>query len=179
MIRNNYYVLTGGPGAGKSTLLKEIEKHGLHCSHEVAREIIQEQVASGGRALPWDDTKAYSEIMFTRSKEAYEDSSLFKGPVIFDRGIPDVIGYMKLIGLSVPKEFYEVAKNYRYNQTVFILPHWEEIYINDAERKQSHQEARETFEVLRQTYEELQYRVVEVPKDTIEKRFVFLRQKIG
>jgi predicted ATPase len=48
-------VISGGPGAGKTTALLELAKLGYRFAPEVAREIIQEQVRTGGTAVPWAD----------------------------------------------------------------------------------------------------------------------------
>ena len=74
-MNNRLFIVTGGPGAGKTTLLLELERRGFHVSHEVARQIIQEQVAANGDALPWADTRRYTELMLERSIAAYRESS--------------------------------------------------------------------------------------------------------
>jgi predicted ATPase len=53
MCLKNPYVVSGGPGAGKTTVLLELARFGFHHAPEVARQIIQEQIRSGGTALPW------------------------------------------------------------------------------------------------------------------------------
>lgn len=67
IVKNNFYIITGGPGSGKTTLLNELRKNGCNCVPETARNIIREQVEAGGRALPWGDTRAYSDLMLFRS----------------------------------------------------------------------------------------------------------------
>jgi predicted ATPase len=48
----NLFVVSGGPGSGKTTVLQELARRGFPFAPEVARQIIQEQVHSGGTALP-------------------------------------------------------------------------------------------------------------------------------
>ena len=62
-------------------------------------------------------------------------------PVIFDRGIPDVIGYLRLCGLPVPATVLKAAEQRRYARRVFIAPPWPAIFEQDAERKQTLAEA--------------------------------------
>ena len=50
----NLFVISGGPGSGKTTVLQELAGRGFPFAREVARLIIQEQVQSGGTALPWE-----------------------------------------------------------------------------------------------------------------------------
>ncbi|MNL14718.1 hypothetical protein D3C87_1356740 [compost metagenome] len=56
-----------------------------------------------------------------------------------------------------------IVNKYRYNKTVFILPPWEEIYKIDSERKQDFQLAKETYNMIKDTYERLNYDLIEVP----------------
>jgi hypothetical protein len=62
----NLFVISGGPGAGKTTLLDELAGLGFRYAPEVARQIIQEQVRTGGTALPWADRAAYIDLMLQR-----------------------------------------------------------------------------------------------------------------
>lgn len=58
------------------------------------------------------------------------------GPVFIDRGVPDVLGYLGLVGIPVSDHARNAAKEFRYNTTVFIAPPWREIFSQDHERKQ-------------------------------------------
>ena len=55
----------------------------------------------------------------------------------FDRGIVDIDAYMKVDNLEIPNHLKESINKNRYNKEVFYTPMWEEIYINDQERKES------------------------------------------
>ena len=94
------YVLTGGPGSGKTTLLSELSRRGYRCVPEVARLIIQEQMQTGGVALPWKDTRRYSEIMLERSIASFLENATIPETAFCDRGIPDTLCYVRLIGLE-------------------------------------------------------------------------------
>lgn len=101
------------------------------------------------------------------------------GTVVFDRGVVDVIGYLRLVGLSVPKHMENAATRFRYNRRVFIAPPWEEIYRQDRERKQDFAEAVRTYEVMLAAYGEYGYELIELPKASVERRMQFILQKIG
>jgi len=174
-MRDNFYIITGGPGAGKTTLLEELSKYQVLCVPEVARQIIQEQVAQGGRAVPWDDTVQYKELMLQRSIEDYQRTET-DIPVFFDRGIPDALAYARLIGDVSPAA---LAEEYRYNSLVFILPPWEDIYATDNERKQTFEEAIDVFHRLKAEYTACDYQVVEVPCKSVEERALFILERIG
>lgn len=177
--KNNYYVLTGGPGVGKTSLLNELQNRGYACIPEVARNIIREQVSTGGNALPWGSLRNYSDLMLEKSVQDYVKYQKETDILFFDRGIPDTYGYEKLIDLSLSLALKEAVKKYRYNKKVFILPFWEEIYQTDTERKQDLKEAKKTFEMMKSVYNELGYQCIEVPKISVEERADFVIGEVG
>jgi predicted ATPase len=98
---DGFFVVTGGPGAGKTTLLQELQKRRFACIPEVAREIIKEQVAVEGDALPWKNKELYLQMMFDRSVDSYRAAqSNNNSTVFFDRGIPDSLTYAEIIGFE-------------------------------------------------------------------------------
>lgn len=99
-------------------------------------------------------------------------------PCFFDRGIIDTLGYARLIGIPISDRMNEAANTYRYNSKVFLFPFWEEIYVNDAERKQNQEEARETCRVLKDVYENFGYEIVNVPFLSPEERGEWILQNI-
>ncbi|MBL3598036.1 AAA family ATPase, partial [Rhodovulum sulfidophilum] len=94
--------MSSGPGAGKTSLITELARRGFHTIPESGRAIIREEMQSGGDALPWADRAAYAERMLEQDLRAYSALRALSGPVIFDRGIPDVLGYLMLCGLPGP-----------------------------------------------------------------------------
>jgi len=174
---NPYYVITGGPGVGKTSLLGELQKRGLTVIPEVARQLIKEQQAVDGEALPWKNKRLYRDLMFQRSVESFEkvmEEQHGESPIFFDRGFLDAICYASLTGIRVENEMKILAETWRYNDHVFILPPWKEIYRTDAERKQDWNEAVFTYNKMIQTYRSFQYNLVEVPKNSIEQRANFI-----
>lgn len=92
------------------------------------------------------------------------------GPVFFDRGVPDVVGYLKLCGLEVPKHIMRAAKYFRYARQVFFAPPWEKIYRNDDDRKQSWVEAVATGQAMIDVYSSLGYEICHLPLASVEER---------
>ena len=58
-----------------------------------------------------------------------------RGLVFFDRGVPDVLGYLRLCGLPVPAHVENADATFRYNRRVFIALLCRDIFIADRERK--------------------------------------------
>lgn len=170
----NFFVITGGPGVGKTTLLEVLAKQGFPYVPEVAREIIREQVAQNGDALPWANIPAYTRLMLSRSVEAFEQYQKRESVLFFDRGIPDTLAYTHLTHQPISSELRYAVQDFRYNPLVFILPPWPEIYQTDSERKQTYQEAVETYDIMLTTYQQLAYTPVIVPKGTPEERANFV-----
>lgn len=156
----NYYIFTGGPGSGKSTVLNILENMGYMTVQEVARDIIRNQVRTNGDAVPWNNTVRYSRLMLLRSIVDFEEFIHMGKPCFFDRGIIDILGYARLIGIPITNGMVEAANKYRYNVKVFVFPFWKEIYVNDSERKQDIGEAERTFWALKKEYEKFGYNLL-------------------
>ena len=167
-------VISGGPGAGKTTLLLELERRGFCCAPEVARQIIQEQVLCEGDALPWGDRVRYCRLMLERSIASYRERAGTAAATFFDRGIPDALCYSRLAGLGLENEVLGACETYRYAREVFLAPPWREIYVTDAERWQSFDEAVRTYELMVEAYQDCGYEVVEIPRVRVEARADFL-----
>jgi predicted ATPase len=173
------FVITGGPGSGKSSLVDALSQRGICTMPEAGRAIIQDQVAIGGEALPWSDRRAFAELMLSWEMRSYREALRVNGPVIFDRGIPDVLGYLRLSNLSIPSHVERAAQMFRYHRRVFIALPWPEIFKLDAERKQSFAEARATYEAMIETYSRLGYDLTQLPLDSVQERVRFVLAAIA
>lgn len=178
--KDNCYVITGGPGVGKTTLLNELAKHKFKIVPENAREIIKQEIANNGDGLPWKNKAHYASLMLESASESYNavprnDSEVY----FFDRGILDTICYADMIGIGISTEMDSLGKNLLYNKKVFILPPWKEIYQTDSERKQTWEEAIFTFTKMKETYLKYDYKLIEVPQDTIQNRVNFILNNIN
>ena len=147
-------------------------------SLESGRGVIQAQVAIGGHALPWDDRSMFAELMLSWDIRSYRLAHQSSGPVFFDRGLPDVVGYLRLVGLPVPAHVQKAAEIYRYNHFVFVAPPWEEIYQSDVERKQNFNEAVRTYQSVTHVYKALNYELIEIPCVSVAERVRFVLETV-
>ncbi len=178
-IPDKLHIISGGPGSGKSSLLAALGQQGCKTMPEAGRAIIQDQVLIEGSALPWADRLAFAELMLEWELRSYHEACSLAEPVFFDRGVPDVIGYLRVCGLDVPRHMLTAAATFRYNKRVFLAPPWREIFHEDAERKQSWEEAVATFEAMVSTYESLGYEIVLLPLASVQKRAEFVLGQIA
>jgi predicted ATPase len=173
------FVITGGPGSGKSSLIDALEREGFARSVEAGRAIIQDQVTIGGNALPSSDPQAFAELMLCWELRSYRIARDQHGPVFFDRGIPDVVGYLRLMQLPVPAYMDRASRMFRYNRRVYIAPPWPEIFEQDTERKQTLEEAEQTYRAMVETYSAYGYELVTLPLAPVAERAGFILDRLG
>lgn len=151
-------------GSGKSTVLAELRQRGFTVVPEPARIVLAEQRAAGGDGVPERSPQRLCDLMLERMKSDYHQHPA----AFYDRGIPDLVGYAHLFGLEPHVD------DRRYDDRVFVLPAWREIYATDDERKMTFEMAQAFGEDLRHIYERLGYEIVDVPKDTPDARARFI-----
>ncbi|VXD00310.1 AAA family ATPase [Sphingomonas sp. AX6] len=176
---NHLHIITGGPGSGKTSLIDALTAEGIRHMPEAGRAIIQDQVEIGGTALPWSDREAFAALMLGWEMRSYREAMGVPGPIIFDRGIPDVIGYLRLCGLPVPASAIKAAEQRRYAKEVFIAPPWPAIFEQDTERKQTLAEAEATYLAMVNAYTSFGYELVALPLASIVERAGFVRSRIA
>jgi len=173
------YIITGGPGSGKSTLLEGLRRQGFRCYSEVSRQLIRRQSMEPDGVLPWKNLPAFASLAFDAMIDQHEDALGSCDICFFDRGIPDIFGYLEAGGYRVPQRYLDLHDGCRYRRTVFVLPPWPEIFVNDSERPQTFLESVALYRSLRSVYERLGYELCEVPKTTVNDRIDFLNTVTG
>lgn len=172
----NLFVITGGPGVGKTTLIQALKRRGYTTVAEDARAIIKAETNAGGDALPWKNKQKYALAMLHAGVKRYREISAEhdKQPVFFDRSVIDSLCYVEMERLKIDPTLVQLAQACVYHCIVFILPPWKAIYETDAERKQSWQEAQETYDSIAGTYSALGYQLVVVPRESVTLRCDFV-----
>ena len=172
MIKRNFYVITGGPGGGKSSLLDCLASKGYGHIPETARQLIKERVLQN--LSPRPDAEVFAMETFHKDWTNFSSNLQLSSPLFFDRSFMDSAW---LLFKAEPRSFIKIQKvclKNRFNNRVFITPPWEEIYCNDNERDQSFNEAIEVYEQLGEWYEQHDYDLIVLPKDSIENRVKFI-----
>lgn len=178
MDHDRFVVITGGPGAGKSTLLGALGTAGFAIVPESGRAIIRDQESIGGTGHHLGDRVLYRELMLSRDMAGHGDAARVSGPVFFDRGVPDLIGYSRLVGEAVPNHLRRALAAFRYHRHVLAAPPWREIYASDAERRQDFAEAVATFEAILDGYVDAGYEPVMLPLSSVAERVAFVRDRL-
>lgn len=166
------YVITGGPGAGKTTLIAELAARGFRTHQEAGRSIIRAHGAIAGPAGHGADRMLFAELMLSWDMRSWAEAT--DGPSFYDRGVPELIGYLRLCDLAVPEHFWRAAHLCRYAEPVFVAPPWREIYQNDEDRRQDFAEAVATHDRVRAAYRELGYSIVDLPLADVAARADFV-----
>ena len=170
MLAPRRFVISGCSGGGKSSLISELKQRGRHVVPEAGRIIVQEQIASGGHALPWDDKQAFAQKLASKASEQYGAISEFDGDTFFDRSLVEVEVFCDLHDLELPDAYTTFADAHPYTDPIFLTPPWQEIFESDAERQHSFQEAVLEYDALLLKFLGKGYRVLVIPQDSIEKR---------
>lgn len=172
-------VIIGGPGTGKTTIIDGLVQNGYCCYPEISRQVTAQAQQQGIEQLFLENPLLFSELLLEGRKKQFLDAHQEPHNIVFlDRGIPDVLAYMHYIGDSYPSFFDEACKEHIYSK-IFILPPWEDIYVSDQERYENFEQAQLIHDHLVETYKKYGYELIEVPKDTVDKRILFILEQIS
>ncbi|MDD2822192.1 MAG: ATP-binding protein [Flavobacterium sp.] len=172
-------VIIGGPGTGKTSIIEKLIANGHCCYPEISRQVTLEAQKQGIEQLFLKNPLLFSELLLEGRKKQFESACNEPHEVVFlDRGIPDVLAYMHYIGDSYPSFFDAACREHIYTR-IFILPPWEEIYVSDRERYENFEQAKLIYNHLTETYQNYGYELIEVPKDSVDNRILFILDKIS
>ncbi len=179
-------VLTGGPSTGKTSVIQYLEKMGYFCFHEVIRLMTQEKrekevdsVFKTNPIVSVSDPQEFNQrILEARITQYTSANQINESVIFFDRGIPDVLGYMNCFDQKYSKTFEKACTDHTYD-LVFLMPPWQEIHVSDNERFESYEEALLINDCLLNSYTHFGYGVKIVPKDTVINRAEFILDSIN
>jgi predicted ATPase len=178
-VQKEIIVIIGGPGTGKTTIIDGLVQNGYCCYPEISRQVTAQAQQQGIEQLFLENPLLFSELLLEGRKKQFLDAHQEPHNIVFlDRGIPDVLAYMHYIGDSYPTSFDSACKEYIYSK-IFILPPWEDIYVSDQERYENFEQAQLIHDHLVETYQKYGYELIEVPKDTVDKRILFILEQIS
>lgn len=169
-------VITGGPASGKTSIISALNKSGYNVFPEIARKVIKQQLSLNSNKVPWDDITGFSQLVLSLQENDFTSSK--PGINFFDRGIPDIIGYLNHGKQETFDTLTTSATKHNYD-FVFILPPWEEIYENDNERRESFEAASKLFTALKSAYISCNYSPIIVPKLDVNERVSFILKHIN
>lgn len=164
------YVLSGCSGGGKSTLLNELRRLGFPVFEEPGRQIVREEEATGGDALPWVNPEAFATKAIEMSVAAFDNAADMSGHVFFDRSFLDAISYVAHINGQLKDGHRRLVEERRYADLVFLTPPWPEIFEQDAERQASFDDAVAEYDRLLQCFAEFGYHTLVLPKVSVKER---------
>ena len=173
----NFVVISGCSSGGKSTLLAELGRRGHTVVEEPGRRIVQQELQSGGLALPWADTEAFIRRAMAMALADRAAVAAHAGLVFFDRGLIDAAaGVERLTGEPALAPLRDA---HRYHHRVFLTPPWPEIYVTDPERRHGLAEAEAEYVNLLQVYPALGYELVILPQTSVTERADFVEKVLA
>ncbi len=167
------FVLTGGTCTGKTTALQALEKEGFNVIPEAARAIIVSESAKGSKLVPWVDRAGFQREVLRRQLESESKAST---DVFLDRGIPDGIAFYRIVGLQPPDELIKASQEARYDKIFLLdlLP----VYPSDPIRKEDAETSRKIHEMIREIYQSLGYKVINIPALPVSERIKLIKKNI-
>ena len=172
------HIITGAPGTGKTSLIDAFQALGFEVLPEISREILIQEKAQGGEALPWVNHEAFHQAVLDGRIQQYETSQQLPAPVFLDRGVPDSFAYLLAEGVPVSENDFRWLKQFEYASVVFITPPWKEIYHGDEERWETFEHAQRIHEALVEVYTQLDFQVDILPKVPIPQRIDYILEQI-
>jgi len=170
-------IVTGGPGAGKTTLLLALQARGHTIVGDSARSIIQDRRSRG--LSPRPDPHEFVQDTLRIDVENFVHHAANPGHVFFDRSILDALCGLDRIAPLSDAELSRWLSAYQYCSKVFVLPPWEAIYVNDAERDHTFEHAEWVHRITQEWYGRCRYQLIEVPRVAVAERCAYVLQTLS
>ena len=170
-------MITGAPGGGKTTLLLALQARGYTIVGDTARAIIQARRRRGLNPRP--DPYTFAQEALRTDIENFIRHAASPGPVFFERGVLDALCGLDCITPLNESELSRWLSKYQYFPKVFVLPPWEAIYENDAERDHTFEHAESVNRIAQEWYRRCGYQVLEVPMVSVDERCSFVLRELA
>jgi len=171
------YVITGGPGFGKTVLIEKLHELGYTTGPEIARQIIEREMAENGDLLPWADGAGFEKKVMEERID-FLDRTDIQCIAFSDRGLPDQAAFSWYKGKACSPQLQVALVNNHYAKKVFLTPPWRQIYRNDQVRTETFEEAEKIHGYIVKAYLEYGYQLVDLPLSPPDERIAFILKSI-
>lgn len=161
-----WYVITGGPSSGKTTVLNELAKLGYVIYPEAARVFIDQEMAKVKSLKEIRGNEAEFQRKVLKLKIEVEKAAPKNKIVFFDRVIPDSIAYYQICNLE-PREVLKFCKKKQYKK-IFLFEQFP--FNQDYARVEDDKTIEKLNKLLKESYEKLGYKVVDIPIISVSER---------
>jgi predicted ATPase len=157
-------------------MLAALAARGVRTEEEVARAVLK---APGGMAMHEDRPADFGAAMLAGEIDAFQRTGNFEGTVIFDRGLPDTVGFFELEGLAIPDRLERACLELRYDGPIFRAPPWRGIYEVDEQRVQTWTEAVASDAAVVAAWRRFGYEPIDLPLAEVGERVEFVLERIA
>lgn len=175
-MKNNWFVITGGPSTGKSKLVNEFAKLGYITVPEAARSLIDKAALKNITAEEYrlDEKKFQYEVA---ELKANIESSLDRNDIIlFDRGMQDTDAYLNYYGFEIDERIKSLLDESKYSK-VFILEPLER-FKADYARIENPEFSNQIYPFLVESYRKYGMEPISVPDIGLNNRLQFIMDRI-
>ncbi|QNA86523.1 AAA family ATPase [Sphingomonas sp. So64.6b] len=165
---NRFVIISGCSGGGKSTLLAELARRGHAIVEEPGRRIVAQELSGDGAALPWVDGVAFAHRAIELALADRSAAETRPGLTFFDRSAIDAASALEY--LTGERLVTRLGGLPHYHKTVFLVPPWPEIYINDRERRHDYEDAMAEYQRLCWSYPLAGYDVSILDRTNVSER---------
>jgi predicted ATPase len=174
-VQTNWHVITGAACAGKTTTIDLLADRGYQTVPEVARQLIERELAKGRTIEEWFANGAAMTPAVADVQRRVEHRLRAADVAFLDRGLPDCLFFYRNFGLD-PNDLLAGCFHHRY-ASVFLLDRLD-LQLDGARVRD------DTYTVLLdewlyRDYTALGYRVIRVPVLPPRERLAFILEKIA
>lgn len=172
-------VLSGCSGSGKSTLLAALAAQGESVAPEPGRRVVQQELASGGDALPWRNAQRFIDRCARLADADFELHAAQPRRTFFDRSLVDVAAAVARSGLQAPAVLTHAMATKCYAPFVFMSAPWQALFATDAERRHGFDEAVAEYDALVPAYRDRGYDIIDLPQLPVAQRAAFVLTNVN